>query len=64
METYESPHTIFMREMHEKHPEWAAEQVAGRALLWDRKIDREEQKRLREARDSRRAYPYDVNYGR
>ena len=59
MALYESDHTKFMREMLAKHPEWAEDQLVGRALLWDRKIDLEEQKRIRESREANRSYPYD-----
>ena len=45
-----------------KHPEWAEDQLVGRALLWDRKIDLNEQKEIRESSESNRPYPYDVNF--
>ena len=64
MALYESEHTVFMREMMAKHPEWAADQEAGRAILWDRQIDPDEQKRLRESRIANKAYPYDVQFNR
>ena len=59
MALYESDHTKFMREMLAKHPEWAEDQLVGRALLWDRKVDLEEQKKIRESREANRSYPYD-----
>lgn len=62
MALYESEHTIFMREMMKQHPEWAEDQLVGRSLLWDRKIDLAEQKVLKEAKDKNRPYPYDVNF--
>lgn len=62
MALYESEHTIFMREMMKQHPEWAEDQLVGRSLLWDRKIDLTEQKMLKEAKDKNRPYPYDVNF--
>jgi len=62
MANYESDHTIFMREMMAKHPEWAEDQLVGRALLWDRKIDQAEQDSLRAAREQPRSYPYDVHF--
>jgi hypothetical protein len=61
---YESEHTKFMRTAMAQHPEWAEDQKAGRALLWDHKLDLAEQKTLREAREANRAYPYDVNFER
>ncbi len=51
MALYESEHTKFMRDMMAKHPEWAEDQLVGRALLWDRKVDLAEQQSLREAGD-------------
>jgi hypothetical protein len=62
MALYESDHTKFMREVLSKHPEWAEDRLAGRALLWDRKVDLEEQKKIRESRVANRSYPYDVNF--
>lgn len=62
MAIYESEHTKFMREMMARHPEWAEDQLVGRALLWDRKVDLAEQKTLRESSEPNRSYPYDVNF--
>ena len=62
MALYESEHTIFMREMMAKHPEWAEDQLVGRALLWDRPINLAEQARLEQSGEVKRAYPYDVNF--
>lgn len=62
MAIYESEHTKFMREMLAKHPEWAEDQLVGRALLWDRKVDLAEQKTLRESSEPNRSYSYDVNF--
>ena len=62
MALYESEHTKFMREMMAKHPEWAEDQLVGRALLWDRKVDLPEQKAISESSEANRAYPYDVNF--
>jgi hypothetical protein len=62
MAIYESEHTKFMREMLARHPEWAEDQLVGRALLWDRKVDLAEQKTIRESSEPSRSYPYDVNF--
>jgi hypothetical protein len=62
MALYESDHTKFMREMMSKHPQWAEDQRVGRALLWDKKVDLDEQEKLRQSRVINRAYPYDVNF--
>ena len=44
---YESEYTVFLRDQLKQHPEWAEDQLVGRALLWDTKIDLDEQARLR-----------------
>ena len=62
MALYESEYTKFMRDMLSKHPEWEEDQLAGRALLWDRMIDLAEQKTIRESSVMARSYPYDVNF--
>ena len=62
MALYESEYTIFMRDQLKQHPEWAEDQLVGRALLWDKKIDLGEQKSLRESSEVNRSYPYDVNF--
>ena len=65
MALYESEYTVFLREMREKHPEWAAGQDEGRAILWDRPpVKPEENKAIKEAREPQRAYPYDVLFRR
>lgn len=62
MALYESEHTKFMREMMQKHPEWAEDQLVGRALLWDKKIDLNEQQSIRASKEANRPYPYDVHF--
>ncbi len=62
MTLYESDHTKFMREQLALHPDWAEDQLVGRSLLWDRKIDLVEQKAFVEAKQMGRPYPYDVNF--
>jgi len=59
---YESDHTRFMREMMEKHPEWAEDQRRGRAIWWDKKQDTETTRRDGEAKEEHKPYPYDVNF--
>ena len=58
MALYESEHTIFMREMMAKHPEWAEDQLVGRALLWDKQVDRDAQAEDAESRVPQRPYVY------
>jgi len=33
---YESEHTKFIRELMQKHPEWAEKQREARAIWWDK----------------------------
>ena len=47
---YESEFTLFMREMMARHPEWPGQQRAGRALLWDKKVDFDELRRFAQSR--------------
>ena len=48
--------------MMAKNPAWAEDQLAGRALLWDRSIDEAEQRAIRESLEANKSYPYDVNF--
>lgn len=43
-------------------PSGLEDQLVGRALLWDTKIDLDEQARLNESKEANRPYPYDVNF--
>lgn len=62
MAAYVSDHTLFMNELLAKHPEWEEDKLVGRALLWDRPINLDEQAALRKAREAGKPYPYDVNF--
>lgn len=62
MALYESEYTVFIREMRAQHPEWEKEQLAGRAILWDKRIDYKEQNTFKQATLPNRSYPYDVNF--
>ena len=62
MALYESEHTKFMREAMAQHPEWAEDQRKGRAILWDKKTDVNEQKTNLASCEAHRSYPYDVNF--
>lgn len=46
---YESEFTLFMRDMKRQHPEWAGQQRAGRALLWNKRVDFGELQRFAES---------------
>ncbi len=55
---YTSDVTQFIDELKANKPTLEAEQRAGRALLWDRKIDRQAQRNYKAARVPQQAYVY------
>lgn len=55
---YESDLTKFIRELHLMKPHLAADQVKGRALLWDKRLDRDEQAAFDSARVEQQPYVY------
>jgi hypothetical protein len=55
---YKSDVTSFIDELKAKKPTLEAEQRAGRALLWDRHIDRDAQAEYRDARVRQTPYVY------
>ena len=55
---YQSDVTQFINELKAKKPTLEAEQRAGRALLWDKQIDRSEQAEYADARVPQSPYVY------
>ena len=55
---YTSEITNFIEELKEKKPTLEAEQRAGRALLWDKKLDRNLQEEYVEGRVPQQPYVY------
>jgi len=55
---YKSDVTSFIEELKAKKPTLEAEQRQGRALLWDRAIDRQAQAEYREGRVPQQPYVY------
>jgi hypothetical protein len=55
---YKSDTTAFLEELKAKKPTLEAEQRAGRALLWDRNLDRELQSGFGRARVAQQPYVY------
>jgi hypothetical protein len=55
---YKSDVTSFIEELKSKKPSLEAEQRAGRALLWDKAIDREAQADWLDARVPQQPYVY------
>ena len=55
---YKSEVTSFIEELKAKKPTLEAEQRAGRALLWDRALDRSQQADWQDAAVPQQAYVY------
>lgn len=55
---YTSDVTDFIAKLKEQRPTLEDEQRAGRALLWDKAIDRESQQAWRQARVPQQPYVY------
>jgi hypothetical protein len=58
---YSSEITDFIEEMRQKKPTLEAEQRAGRALLWDKHLDRETQDEFSQGRVPQQPYVYQTN---
>ena len=61
---YKSEITQFIEEMKAKKPTLEAEQRAGRALLWDRDIDRQEQASYKAGLVAQQPYVYQTTPGK
>jgi hypothetical protein len=55
---YMSDTTQFIAQLKAKHPELEAAQREGRALLWDKQINREAQQEFQQARVPQKPYVY------
>jgi len=55
---YESDLTQFMRDLLEKKPQIVEEQKKGRALWWDKQLDRDAQDRFAAAKVAQKGYVY------
>ena len=55
---YKSEVTSFIEELKAKKPSLEAEQRAGRALLWDKSLNRAEQAEWRDAKVPQQPYVY------
>jgi hypothetical protein len=58
---YKSEVTQFIDELKAKRPTLDAEQQAGRRLLWDKMLDRDEQAGFRDARVAQQPYVYQTH---
>lgn len=55
---YKSEVTQFLDDMKVKKPNLEEEQRTGRAIFWDKRVDREAQEEWREARVPQQPYVY------
>jgi hypothetical protein len=55
---YQSDTTNFIEQLKSQQPDLEARQRAGRAIWWDKKVDREAQSEWREARVPQKPYVY------
>ena len=58
---YKSEASAFIDDLKAKKPTLEAEQRAGRGLLWDRKIDRDQQADWNRARVPQQPYVYQTH---
>ena len=56
--TYESDITKFLKDLKAKQPDLERKQREGRAIWWDKELDREELKRQQAARVPQQGYVY------
>ncbi|MDO5679755.1 MAG: DUF3460 family protein [Pelistega sp.] len=55
---YESDVTLFLKQLKKDKPDLQAKQVAGRARLWDKDINAEQQEQFKAARVPQSPYVY------
>ena len=58
---YTSETTDFLRQLKVDKPTLEAEQRQGRALLWDKSLNRQEQTEFKDARVAQKPYVYQTN---
>ncbi|ETD68939.1 acetyl-coenzyme A carboxylase carboxyl transferase subunit alpha [Pelistega indica] len=56
--SYESEATLFLKQYKKDHPETMEKQLAGRARLWDKVVDTEQQEQYKAARVYQQPYVY------
>ncbi len=56
--SYESEQTRFMREFLEKNPEVKDKRLAARGIWWDKRLNKEDQKRFKESTVPHKPYAY------
>ena len=55
---YQSETTQFLQQLKQQKPQLQAQQVQGRALLWDKQVDREAWAEYQAARVPQKPYVY------
>ena len=55
---YQSETTQFLQQLKQQKPQLQAQQVQGRALLWDKQVDREAWDEYQAARVAQKPYVY------
>ena len=55
---YESDVTLFLKQLKKDKPDLQAKQVAGRARLWDKDINAEQQEQFKASRVPQSPYVY------
>lgn len=58
---YQSDATLFINQLKVANPELESQQLAGRALLWDKKIDRSIWTEYRSGEVDQQPYVYQTN---
>ena len=58
---YQSDTTQFINQLKVNKPELESEQLAGRALLWDKNVDRKVWGEYRDAQVPQKPYVYQTN---
>ena len=58
---YQSDTTQFINQLKTSKPELEAQQVAGRALLWDKQVDRKIWGEYRDGQVEQKPYVYQTN---
>jgi hypothetical protein len=58
---YTSETTDFLRQLKAAKPTLEAEQRQGRALLWDKSLNRQEQAEFKDAQVAQKPYVYQTN---
>ena len=59
---YRSDTTNFINDLKKQKPELPEQQLAGRALLWDKDLDRQQEAEYQTARVAQKPYVYQTNH--